>query len=267
MSTYVSTDLPTEVAEQLQATFAAAKTTLDQRTKESYEAMIAATTQREQEISASWEHPMLRLTNALPNWIHQYIQQPDEAYGEYDSLDHENLYTYVPIIVPGCNPIAAWISPNTNDVRYEVFEPYLYHDDEDNVWYVGSAVKSHRDTVWGIQRIGDPDIAVTLFRAHDAFLKRLDLVAQAEERNAYEPETLLVAAPEPEPDPAPAVPDPIDQARELVRLLSSDELVKRTPTGDHYTDTADSRTLVLAAVGLAIAHHVSRVADALEESK
>ena len=37
MSTYVSTDLPTEVAEQLQAAFAAAETTLQQRTKESYE--------------------------------------------------------------------------------------------------------------------------------------------------------------------------------------------------------------------------------------
>ena len=190
--------------------------------------MIAATEEREKEISASWERPMLRLTQALPEWIYPYIQQPDEKYSERDSQSHESIYTYVPITVPGCNPIAAWVSPNTNDVRYEVMEPHLHHDDEDDVWYVADAVKWHRETVWGIQQLGDPDIAVTLFRAHDAYLKRLELVAQAEQRNAYEPETLLVPAPEPEPDPAPAVPDPIDQARQLVAMLSNDERIKRT---------------------------------------
>ena len=216
MSTYVSTDLPKEVTEQLQNAFAAAQTTLEQRTKESYERMIAATMEREQEISASWERPMLRLTQVLPDWIYPYIQQPDEKYAEWDSQSHESKYTYVPITVPGCNPIAAWVSSNTNDVRYEVFEPELRHDDEDDVWYVGSAVKWHRETVWGIPQLGDPDIAVTLFRAHDAYLKHLDLVALAEERNAYVPETLLVPAPEPEPDPAPAVPDTFASAGELL---------------------------------------------------
>lgn len=205
---------------------------------------------------------MLRLTQALPEWIYKYIEQPDEMYCKRE--DGESQYTYVPITVPGCNPIAAWVSPNTNDVRFEVFEPYLNYDDEDRVWYAGGAVQWHRQTVWGIQQVGDPDIAVTLFRAHDAYLKQLDLVAQAEERNAYEPETLLVPAPEPEPDPAPAIPDPIDQARQLVAMLSNDERIKSV-RGDDECDFADDRTLVLASVGLAIAYHISRVADALEK--
>ena len=266
MSTHVSTDLPKDVTEHLHAAFDAAQTTLDQRTKESYERMIAATEEREKEISASWERPMLQLTQALPEWIYPYIQQPDEEYSKYDRESHRNEYTYIPIAVPGCNPIAAWVSPNTNDVGYEVFEPYLLHDDDDNVWYVGSSVKWHRHTIERIQRHGDPDIAVTLFRAHDAYLKHLDLVAQAEERNAYEAETLLVPAPEPEPEPAPAVPDPIEQARELVRLLSASRPIKqvRIDNNDEAEDFEDERTLVLSAVGLAIAYHVSRLADALE---
>ena len=261
-STDVSTDLPTEVAEQLQAAFATAETTLQQRTKESYERMIAATTQREQEISASWERPMLRLTQALPEWIYPYIQQPTEEYGEMDRERNELEYTYVPIKVPGCNPIAAWVSHNTNEVRFEVMQPYLYLDDEDNIWYVSDAVKWHRQTVWAIPQCGEADIAITLFHAHDAYLKRQELMALAEERNAYEPETLLVDAPE--PDPAPEVPDPIDQARHLVNMLSMDDPIKSV-RGDDAADFADDRTLVLASVGLAIAYHVSRVADALEK--
>lgn len=267
MSTHVSTDLPEEVAAQLQTAFAAAQTTLEQRTKESYERMFAATTKREQEISASWERPMLRLTQALPEWIYPYIQQPGEAYSEKPYANCDVAYTYVPINVPGCNPIAAWISPNTNDIRFEVMEPQLLLDDEDNVWYVSTAVKEHWLTIWGISQIGDPDIAVTLFRAHDAYLKHLDLVAQAEERNAYMSETLLVPADEPDQDPAPAIPDPIDQARQLVNMLSNNMPIKHIMASDDESDQADSRTLVLSAVGLAIAHHVSRVADALESMK
>jgi hypothetical protein len=260
----ISTDLPEDVAEQLQKAFDAAQTTLDQRTKESYERMIAATVEREREIIASWERPMLQLTQALPEWIYPYIEQPLEEYGMVDSESRDREYTYALIKVPGCNPIAAWISPNTNDVRFEVMQPQLLHDDEDNVWYVTDAVKWHRHTVWAVSRQGDPDIAVTLFHAHDAYLKRLDLVAMAEERNAYEPETLLVAAPEPEPEPAPAIPDPIDQARQLVAMMTDDEPIKRVRSDDD-CDFADDRTLVLASVGLAIAYHVSRVADALEK--
>lgn len=59
--------------------------------------------------------------------------------------------------------------------------------------------------------------------------------------------------------------DPISQARELVNRFSHGLPVKAAPTGDDMIDSADAATLVLAAVGLAIAYHVSRVADALEK--
>jgi hypothetical protein len=62
--------------------------------------------------------------------------------------------------------------------------------------------------------------------------------------------------------------DPIEQARQLVALLSQgDRLHKYNGDVDDEVGFADDRTLVLAAVGLAIAHHISRVADALEERK
>lgn len=61
--------------------------------------------------------------------------------------------------------------------------------------------------------------------------------------------------------------DPIEQARVLVNMFSHGVPIKRELTGNHVIDSADSATLVMAAVGLAIAHHVSRVADALESLK
>lgn len=191
---------------------------------------------------------MLQLTQALPEWIYPYIQQPDTEYCEWDNQRNESKYTYALINVPGCNPIAAWISPNTNDVRYEVLEPYLHHDDEDDLWYVSDATKWHRGTVYGIQLIGDPDIAVTLFHARDAYLKRLDLEAKAEQRNAYEPETLLVDAPE--PAPAPADPDNVDKAGELLAKYN--------------VGLINDATIVVAAQLYAIADQARRIADALE---
>ena len=95
-----------------------------------------------------------------------------------------------------------------------------------------------------------------LFQAHEAFLLSLELAAEAEQRNARE------AAKAAEPAP-PATPDPIDQARQLVSMMSDDKPIKRH-RGDDEIDFEDDRVLVLASVGLAIAHHVSRVADALE---
>ena len=61
--------------------------------------------------------------------------------------------------------------------------------------------------------------------------------------------------------------DPIEQARVLVNMFSHGVPIKRELTGNHVIDSADSATLVIAAVGLAIAYHVSRLADAIEESK
>ena len=58
--------------------------------------------------------------------------------------------------------------------------------------------------------------------------------------------------------------DPIEQARVLINMFSHGVPIKRELTGNYVIDSADSATLVMGAVGLAIAHHVSRVADALE---
>lgn len=59
--------------------------------------------------------------------------------------------------------------------------------------------------------------------------------------------------------------DPIEQARVLINMFSHGVPIKRELTGNHVIDSADSATLVSAAVGLAIAYHISRVADALEK--
>lgn len=261
MNTF-STDLPTEVSEQLQALFDAAQTTLREREQAAQKRYAAALETEQAEISNSWSEAMSSLYAALPIWIYPYIQQPTVMYEKRDSERMENVYSYVPIAVPGCNPIAAWITPGrAGTVRYEVMQPRLYQDDDTDVWYVANIVEGQRQNKWAIEQIGDWDIAVTLFRAHDAYLKRLELEAEAEERNTYEPETLLVAAPEPEPEPAPVIPDPIDQARQLVNMLSNGQGISHT---EEYRSESDDRTLVLASVGIAIAYHVSRVADVLE---
>lgn len=261
----VSTDLPTEVSEQLQALFDVAQTTLRQREQAAQERLAAAVQKEQAEISNSWSEAMLSLYAALPVWIYPYIQQPGVMYAKHNRDRSETEYSFVEITVPGCNPIAAWITPGRGGmVRYEVMQPHMFQDEDTDVWYVSNILQGQRLNKWAIEQIGDWDIAVTLFKAHEAFLNRLDLEFQAEERNTHEPETLLVAAPEPEPEPVPAIPDPIDQARQLVNMLSNDERIKNAITADYETDTNDARTLVLASVGLAIAYHVSRVADALE---
>ena len=263
----VSTDLPTEVTEQMQAMFAAGQATLRKRQQDAQARNAAALQAEQAEISNSWAEAMQSLYAALPIWIYPYIQQPMVMYSKQNRERGETEYSFVEITVPGCNPIAAWILPGrAGTVRYEVMAPHLFEDDDTGVWYVSNIVEGQRHNKWAIEQIGEWDIAVTLFKAHEAYLNRLDLEFQAEERNTYEPETLLVPAPEPEPDPAPAIPDPIDQARQLVNMLSNDERIKCVRGYDD-TDFADDRTLVLASVGLAIAYHVSRVADALEECK
>ena len=256
MSTYVSTDPTNEVHEQLQAMFAAAQTTLRQREEGAFVAKMKAEEERIAYFRSEWAEPLQVLTSRLPEWIYPYIEQPLEEYEYYNSWDHEYQYAYIPITVPGCQPIAAWVDCGEKAIRFDVMQPKLEQDESDGIWCVRDELNSYRLDREDIRNSGERDIAITLFHAHDAYLQRMELMAQAEERNAA-----------PKPAPVPPIPDPIDQARELVRLLSSDELVKRTPTGDHYTDTADSRTLVLAGVGMAIAYHISRVADALEESK
>ncbi len=65
-----------------------------------------------------------------------------------------------------------------------------------------------------------------------------------------------------QPDPS-ATADPIDQAQQLVSMLSRGLGIHQSQYAND--GDADDRTLVLAAVGIAIAHHISRVADALEQ--
>ena len=66
-----------------------------------------------------------------------------------------------------------------------------------------------------------------------------------------------------QPDQA-AVADPIDQALQLVNMLSMGQVVHKHKLEG--VSIVTDCTLVLAAVGIAIAHHISRVADALEQS-
>ena len=54
MSTHVSTDLPTEVSEQLQALFAAAQTTLRQREEDAFVATLKAEEEQTKKHQAEW---------------------------------------------------------------------------------------------------------------------------------------------------------------------------------------------------------------------
>jgi hypothetical protein len=255
MST-VSTDLKTEVSEQLQSLFAAAQTTLRQREEDAFVAEMKAEEERFAKIQAEWAAPLQVLTSRLPEWIHKYIQAPTNEYQRWHDSRSEFVYSYVIIEVPGCHPIAAWAETKQNHIRLEVLSPELYRDEDTN-WTVVNRPSRYWADWYEIKNDGEDDIAVVLFQAHDTYLRSLDLAAEAEQRNTHE------AAKADEPAPA-VVPDPIDQARQLVNMLSNNETIKRTISPDSDLNAADDRTLVLASVGLAIAYHVSRVADALE---
>lgn len=255
MSTDVSTDLPTEVHEQLQAMFAAAQTTLRQREEDAFVADMKAEEERIAKLHAEWAEPLQVLQSRLPEWIHKYIQAPTSQYKRWHDSRSEFVYSYVTIEVPGCHPIAAWAETKESQILLEVLNTELYRDDDAN-WTVVNKPSRYWADWHEIKSDGEDDIAVVLFRAHDTFLRSLDLAAEAEQRNARE------AAKAAEPAPAP-IPDPIDQARQLVAMMSDDKPIKRN-RGDDEVDYEDDRTLVLSAVGLAVAHHVSRVADALE---
>lgn len=66
-------------------------------------------------------------------------------------------------------------------------------------------------------------------------------------------------------------PDPIDQALILIADFSRGERINAYGCGKELggeflaTSDADDRTLVLASVGIAIAHHIARLADAAEK--
>ncbi len=256
MSTDVSTDLPTEVQEQLPVMFDAAKATLKQRQVDALIADLKDEEEQDKRLQAVWAGPLKVLTSRLPEWIHKYIQAPTHEHSEWAGNLGTHEYGFVRIEVPGCNDIAAFVDDD-GLVGYEALRPSLEQNDHDGLWLVRSNPTLYRRTRYQIDQM-EYDIAITLFNAREMFLRRLELEEVAEQRNAE------LANP---PAPAPIVPDPIDQARQLVSMLSNNMPVKHIMGSDDPSDQADSRTLVLSAVGLAVAHHVSRVADALEHNQ
>jgi hypothetical protein len=262
MNTQISTDLPEEVNEQLQTLFDAAKGTIKQREEDAFVYEMKAEEERIAKLQAEWAEPLQVLTSRLPEWIHKYIQAPTTEYSWWNDGRNEMVYNFVTIEVPGCHPIAAWVECKKNNMRLEVMSPELYRDDEDGLWTVVSKPSHYRMDWYEIKNDGEDDVAVALFRAHDTYLQYLELAAVAEQRNAREAEKAAA----PISPPAPAIPaDPIDQARQLVAMMTNNKTIKHVRSADMaIEDNADERTLVLASVGLAIAYHVSRVADALE---
>lgn len=252
----ISIDLPTELTE----TIAHAQHTLilRQRAEEDTQRQqIAAQAAR---IAETWTIPLDQLRAALPDWIHQYIAQPDALY-QIQRWDADHAwYEYSPavITVPGCNDIAAWVD-RRGVPHYEIFQPKL-DQDEDGNWDLRQSLWQHRRNTHSLDE-GETDIAVTLLRAHQVYLQRLDLEAAAAKHNAAQAPP---SGPAPEPEPEPTVADPIDQARTLLSMLSNSQQIKQGDPTDDPEDLADDRTLVLASVGLAIAHHLRRAADALE---
>jgi hypothetical protein len=243
MNTEVSTDLPPRVAETIEK----AKTILAQRERERQLAAIEAEDKRRAEIVESWQRPLAAIHHATPTWIHQYIVLPTEPYTVYSREAHETQYTYATIAVQGCNPIAVWVS-DTNNVLFEAMQPHLYLEDDDNRWYVQDRTRHGcRASVWAVKQAGDPDIAIALFQAHEAYLKRLKLEEIAAKRNDAEPELYALGE---GPDPTDDLPDPIDQAVELLGRFGHDASV--------------SPSALMASATIAVAHHVRRIADSLE---
>jgi hypothetical protein len=236
----VSTDLIPEAAQAIEK----AKVTLAERERERALAAIEAEDKRCAEIVISWQRPLAAIHHATPTWIHQYIVLPTEPYTVYSREAHETLYTPATIAVQGCNPIAVWVS-DTNNVLFEAMQPHLYHDYDDNRWCVQDRTRHGcRASVWAVKQSGDPDIAIALFEAHEAYLKRLVLEEGADEHNAEPTESATQQV------PVPDLPDPIDQAVELLGRFGHDASV--------------SPSALMASATIAVAHHVRRIADTLE---
>lgn len=252
MNTQQSTDLLPELADAL----AQAPQVLAQREDEYQRLMAERLAAAAAELAAEWAGPLARLRAALPEWIYPFIEQPTARYRRIDSDGYIAEYTYVRIAVPGCNPIAAWVSPNAAvSPTYEAMQPAIYEDD-DGVWCVYDSPRHDRRSEF----TGETDIAVALFQAHEAMFEHLEIAEDARRRNAA---AEAEAVPMDQPEPA----DPIDQALALMGKLSRNEPIKQVRADDYYADTADDRTLALATVGLAVAHHLRRTADALERTQ
>jgi hypothetical protein len=177
-----------------------------------------------------------KLAAVLPSWMLEYVQ------GE-TSIDHDAYMEFIIVALPGCSPLQiGWNMLSKTVAYYEVWQPLRLEWDE----------------TWWVRRLlthcgNDLDMAIDLASRYGESWH--EMLREAARRND--------AGESPEP-PAPAVADPIDQARHLIRLLSAGEDIRQYNAENSEAGFADDRTLVLAAVGIAIAHHVSRIADALE---
>lgn len=192
---------------------------------------------------AAWRQNLAWLAQWLPAWMLEYVERQEfQQYGT-----HECVWDRV--LLPGCCPLQIrHYGPRLD--RIHVLRPlhvaYDMDHSEEFPWRVMT------DFSWSID---DLDLAIDDAAQHGESWHEMSL--EAARRNA--------AGQRPEP-PAPGIPDPIDQARQLVNMLSNGDDVHhyRGKVDENIAD-ADDRTLVLAAVGIAIAHHLSRVADALEQ--
>jgi hypothetical protein len=241
MNTEVSTDLIPEVAEAIEE----ARQTLIEREEQYREAVRRRNEAQQAKLREEWQKPMETLYLTLPAWIHPYVSEPQCPYISKHSDRISYQYAYVGIQVPGCNHIAAWVG---QDVCFEVFKPFLVCDDDTGVWYVSNAIKSDKKDYYSMH--GETDIAVALLQAHEAMLRRLELEAVAAERNDPDAEPAVPAEPETQQVPVPDLPDPIDQAVELLGRFGHDASV--------------SPSALIASATIAVAHHVRRIADSLE---
>jgi hypothetical protein len=234
MNTDISTDLPTEVTQTVTYLIAAARARA-----QTYRAEAEEADSRQREILAGQEQDRLQkdleiLVAYVPSWAHEYFDERTTDVDEYTTLIRRALN------LPGCSQIGIiYDREGVHDIS--VVEPKSIYFSS-NAW-----------------RLGREEHYVHTFE--EAVDMAADWGESWHEMSTEMARRNLLGL---RPEPAPAIPDPIDQARQLVNMLSNDERIKRAITDDFATDTADSRTLVLASVGLAIAYHISRVADALE---
>lgn len=261
------TDLPVELTDELTAAFVRAEDILRRRQQDTAARDAADAAAEQARISESWAAPLARLRAALPTWIHQYIEQPSVIYETRHFDEGMAWYEYSParIVIPGCGLVAAWVGQDS--IAYEPALPKL-EQDEDYIWWVRQTLWQEHRNRHNLDR-GETDIAVALLRARTNYLNLLALDEEAQARNddanddANEAANEAAAAVPMEPS-ATAQPDPIDQALALIDRLSRGERLMQKPSASVERNHTADLALTLAAVGIAIAHHISRLADAVE---
>lgn len=232
MSTQVESS--TQTQQQIAAARARAAEKMERANAQAAEEAAA----RKADDAAAWRQNLEWLAQWLPAWMLEYVERQEfRHYGTHESV-------WDPILLPGCCPIQIRHRGPRLDHIHVLRPLQIEHNDDGDgpPWFV------RVDISWSMD---DLDLAIDDAAQHGESWHEMSI--EAARRNA--------AGQRPEP-PAPAVADPIEQAEQLVTMLSNGTNI----TQHRYADaTYDDRTLVLAAVGIAIAHHISRIADALEQ--